>query len=198
MTRSDLELPLFPLGTVLLPGGPLMLRIFETRYLDMVSRCMRDESGFVVVLLREGGEVGEATFHDIGTLAKIVDWHQYDDGLLGITAIGQCRVQIAARRRQRDGLNVGRVRMLPPDPTMVLPGEYQYMARLLEQLLEQLGQQYAHVEHDFSDAAWVACRLAEILPLSNEQKQACLELTQPIERLEMVARTIKEITQKNA
>ena len=83
-----MEVPLFPLNTVLFPGGPLPLRIFETRYLDMVSRCMKDDLPFGVLLIREGAEVGPAATCDVGTLARIVDWYQGSDGLLGVTAIG--------------------------------------------------------------------------------------------------------------
>ena len=83
------RVPLFPLSTVLFPGGPLPLRIFEARYVDMISRCMKDDSPFGVVLIREGDEVGPAKTHDIGTLARIVDWYQGSDGLLGVTARGE-------------------------------------------------------------------------------------------------------------
>ena len=79
---------LFPLNIVLFPGGPLPLRIFETRYVDMVRRCMRESEKFGVVLIREGNEVGPAETVDVGTLAEIVDFHQLSDGLLGLSCIG--------------------------------------------------------------------------------------------------------------
>lgn len=191
------ELPLFPLRTVLLPDGPLQLRIFEPRYTDMISDCMRADTGFVVVLIDEGGETGSATYRQCGTLAKIVDWQQYEDGLLGITTVGQSRVRILEAYRQANGLNLGQVEFLPPDPVVMLPAQYQYMARLLERLIGQLGDQYQFAQPDYTDAGWVGCRLAEILPLSNEQKQVCLELTQPLERLDLVAQVIKKITNRN-
>lgn len=194
---TDQERPLFPLRTVLLPGGPLQLRIFEPRYTDMIGRCMRAETGFVVVLIDEGGETGSVTYREFGTLAKIVDWQQYDDGLLGITTVGQGRVQILESRCQADGLYLGQVELLPPDPVVTLPSQYQYMAGLLERLMSQLGDQYQFAQHNFTDAGWVGCRLAEILPLSNVQKQACLELTQPLARLDLVAQVIKKITNRN-
>lgn len=197
----DKDVPLFPLGTVLFPGGPLKLRIFEARYLDMISDCMRNDTGFVVVLLQSGGEAGNepgtATFHATGTLAKVVDWDQYDDGVLGITAVGQVRATVQSARRRKDGLNVGDVTYLPADPALALAESDQYLVRLLEQLMEQLGDQYAHVERHFADAGWVASRLAEILPLDDELKQTCLELNQPLERLQIVADAVGQLSRNN-
>jgi len=195
---SDTELPLFPLGTVLMPDGPLMLRIFEPRYLDMIGRCMRSETGFVVVLIHNGGETGPATFNKVGTLAKIADWHQYDDGVLGITALGQSRVRVNESHRQSDGLNVGQVEFIAPDPAIVLPEKYGYLARLLEQLIDQLGDQYALVDVNYGDAGWVSSRLAEILPLPNERKQTCLELEQPLARIELIAEVVREMTKRDS
>jgi len=104
------EIPLFPLGTVMFPGGPLALRIFEARYIDLVRRCMRDSSGFGIVLIREGQEAGgPAVTYDVGTLARIVDFSQQPDGLLGIRAMGERRFRILERRRARDGLNLADV-----------------------------------------------------------------------------------------
>ena len=109
-------LPLFPLNTVLFPGGPLPLRIFETRYIDMVKDCVKDDAPFGVLLIREGGETGAATTHTVGTLARITDWYQGSDGLLGVTAIGEQRFRVLSRVRRADGLNVGTVELLPDDP----------------------------------------------------------------------------------
>lgn len=196
MSDAIEQRPLFPLGTVLMPNGPIMLRIFEPRYLDMVTRCMREDTGFVVTLIKQGSETSKAAFHDIGTLAKIVDWHQYDDGVLGITALGQQRVHIVSADRQTDGLNVGEVETVPDDPSLPLPEEYAYLVRLLEQLIEQLGEQYAKVDVNYDDAGWVGARLAEILPMSNEHKQTCLEIREPLSRLEIVAAAVKEMTRR--
>ncbi|HKL63591.1 MAG TPA: LON peptidase substrate-binding domain-containing protein [Woeseiaceae bacterium] len=109
---SDTEIPLFPLRTVLYPEGPLPLRIFETRYVDMISRCLREDAGFGVVLIREGTETGTASTCATGTLAKIIDWYQGSDGLLGITAQGSRRFRLETVRQAPDGLNFGRVEWL--------------------------------------------------------------------------------------
>lgn len=181
---SMLEIPLFPLGTVLFPGGPLPLRIFETRYIDLVRRCLRDGSGFGVVLIREGAEAGgPALTFDVGTYARIVDFSQQPDGLLGIRAAGERRFRILERRRARDGLNLADVEWLPQEPRLSLPAEFADLGPALEAILEQVGEPYAGLEHHMDDAAWVAGRLAEILPLPAVHKQHCLELDDPIERL---------------
>ena len=102
---KTIQLPLFPLHTVLFPGGPLPLRIFEARYLDMVSQCLQEDSGFGVCMIRHGREVGEpASTENMGVVARIVDWHQRHDGLLGITAIGEQRFRIASVRIQDNQL----------------------------------------------------------------------------------------------
>jgi Lon protease-like protein len=181
---SMLEIPLFPLGTVLFPGGPLPLRIFETRYIDLVRRCLRDGSGFGVVLIREGAEAGgPALTFDVGTYARIVDFSQQPDGLLGIRAAGERRFRILERRRARDGLNLADVEWLPQEPRLSLPAEFADLGPALEAILEQVGEPYAGLERHMDDAAWVAGRLAEILPLPVVHKQHCLELDDPLERL---------------
>ena len=181
---ARVEIPLFPLGTVLFPGGPLPLRIFETRYIDLVRRCLRDDSGFGVVLIREGVEAGgPALTYDVGTYARIVDFSQQPDGLLGIRAVGERRFRILERRRARDGLNVADVEWLPADVPQPLPEEFAELGPALDAILAQVGEPYASLERRLDDAAWVAGRLAEILPIPPGQKQHCLELDDPVERL---------------
>ena len=178
------EIQLFPLGTVLFPGGPLPLRIFEARYIDLVRRCLRDGTGFGVVLIREGVEAGgPAITFDVGTYARIVDFSQQPDGLLGIHAAGERRFRILARRRERDGLNVADVEWLPEEPPQPLPEELAELGPALDAILSQVGEPYASLEPHLGDAAWVAGRLAEILPIPPGHKQHCLELDDPLERL---------------
>jgi len=181
---GPLEIPLFPLGTVLFPGGPLPLRIFETRYIDLVRRCLRDGSGFGVVLIRDGVEAGgPALTYDVGTYARIVDFSQQPDGLLGIRASGERRFRILERRRARDGLNVADVEWLPEELPQPLPDEFAELAPALDAILTQVGEPYAPLQRHADDAAWVAGRLAEILPIPPAHKQHCLELDDPVERL---------------
>lgn len=186
-----LEIPLFPLQTVLFPGGPLPLRIFEPRYVDMISRCLKSGVGFGVLLIRAGEETGPAATHEIGTVASIVDWDQLSDGTLGVVVLGGARFVLRSARRQDDGLNLGEVELLEPEPTVSLPARFADMARLLEGVFEDLGPHYRHVTPDFEDAGWVGCRLAELLPIDIEHKQHCLELFDPVARLEYLEPLLK-------
>lgn len=190
-----IEIPLFPLTTVLCPGGPLPLRIFEPRYVDMVSRCMKTGSGFGVVLIREGAETGAARTWDIGTMASIVDFDQLQDGTLGIVALGGARFIVRSVRREKDGLNVGEVDLLEPEAKVPLPERYSELGRLLEGVFGELGPHYRHVRTDFGDAGWVGFRLAELLPIELERKQHCLELFDPVARLEYLEPLLKTLGQ---
>jgi uncharacterized protein len=189
---NAVSLPLFPLNTVLYPDGPLPLRIFETRYTDMVRRCMRERSSFGVLLIRAGAEVGAvASTAEIGTSARIVDFYQLPDGLLGITCIGERKFRVLERTRASDGLNVGRIEWLPREVETRLPTEHEHLGQLLRKLLPELSELYQAVPKRFDDAGWVSCRLAEILPLELSDKQALLELDDGLVRLGRVAPLIR-------
>lgn len=189
----SLKVPLFPLRTVLYPGGPLPLRIFEPRYLDMISGCLKSDMPFGVLLIREGSETGPAKTYDVGTLARIADWYQGSDGLLGITAVGEKRFRLQATRRQQDGLNIGDVEIFDTEQAAVLPSEYQPMAQILAGVLGNLGRLYETLETNYEDASWVGYRFAEILPIAPEQKQSCLEIDDPIERLRIVREVLRDV-----
>jgi Lon protease-like protein len=182
-------IPLFPLGIVLFPGGPLPLRIFETRYIDMVRRCMREGGAFGVVLIREGHEVGtrQTDVYDVGTMAEITDFHQLSDGLLGLSCVGRERFRILERSRQADGLNLGQVQPIGAEPSLKVPARHARLSHLLSTVLPQLGEVYAGIEMRLDDAAWVGHRLAEILPIPLADKQAYLEIVDPLERLDRLA-----------
>jgi uncharacterized protein len=182
---DDGIIPLFPLHTVLFPGGPLPLRIFETRYTDMVGRCMREQLPFGVLMIEEGEEAGAvATTAAVGCGARIVDFGTLSDGLLGITCIGDRRFRVQRTWREPDGLNVGAVEWIAPAATVALPPEYARLATTVRRALTELEDHYAHVERHFDDATWVGNRLAELLPIDLADKQALLELDDPLALLE--------------
>jgi Lon protease-like protein len=186
MNAEVRELPLFPLNTVLFPGGPLPIRIFEPRYLDMVSRCLREQSGFAVVLIGEGAEDAEATsFAATGTEAQIVDFDRLEGGLLGISCVGRERVRVVEAWREADGLNRGRVLDIAADPVVPVPADQAWLTEVVMQVLPEAGDAYRHVERR-DDAAWIANRLAELLPLSLADRQTLLELSDPLERLSVL------------
>lgn len=192
------ELPLFPLRTVLFPGGLLPLRVFETRYLDMVSRCLREDGEFGVLLIIDGLEAGAvAELAAVGTSARIVDFSRLPDGLLGLMCRGSRRFRLLGHRVQPDGLLTGTVDWLAePGPSALLP-EHQPQAQVLQRALQELGDTVRHLEEDFGDAGWVANRLAELLPLEHAAQQSLLELSDPQERMRRLAPLI-QITDESA
>ncbi|MBB5322689.1 LON peptidase substrate-binding domain-containing protein [Marinobacter oulmenensis] len=194
MSHSPNEVPLFPLGSVVLPGGRLPLQLFETRYLDMLTRCLKDGTGFVVLLLREGAEAGRrATFHDIGTYVRIIDFQQMDNGLLGITVEGDAKVRVESSRQQADGLHLGVLRDLEPEPESGIPPQYQDLPPLLEALCRHPVVDELQMAVDFTDARDVGWRLTELLPLDADQKQSLMELQDPVERLDRLQALVEEL-----
>lgn len=191
---ETLNIPLFPLQTVLFPGGPLPLRIFEPRYLDMISACMKAQSPFGVCLIRDGREAGQVSEpYDIGTLAMIVDWHQLPDGLLGVVAEGGERFSIESKSLQPDQLLTAKVALIPEDPIVAIPEKHRMLVNLVRHIIEEQGVTYASTEHRFDDASWVSFRLAESLPLEAVFKQRLLEMTSPLARLEELQQVINEL-----
>ena len=180
---------LFPLNIVLFPEGALPLRIFETRYLDMVRRCMRESRGFGVVLIREGREAGggDVAFHAVGTMAEIIDFHQLQDGFLGLSCSGRQRFRVLEHRRQSDGLHLAEVQWLDAEPLLPVPPRHARLAELLRKVLPQLGEVYTDIPMRLEDAAWVGHRLSEILPIPLADKQLYLEIDDPIDRLDRLA-----------
>jgi len=187
------QIPLFPLHTVLYPGGPLPLRIFETRYLDMISRCLKADSPFGILLIRDGIEAGQSTTHEVGTLAKIADWYQGSDGVLGITVVGERRFRLLSSDRRADRLCVGDIEIIEDEGSSPLPQEFKQVAEILATILGDLGRLNDFLDEQYEDASWVGYRFAEILPIEPMQKQWCLETSDPIERLRVVAKALKTV-----
>lgn len=179
-------LPVFPLDTVLYPGGPLPLRIFEARYVDMISRCLKDREGFVVSAIRRNAAPGTQAFHDIGTWGRIVDFEQLPGGLLGITIVGEKRMRLFDARVQADGLNVADAECMDGDAPTLVPDRCQDLCTLLARFLDELPHLYGRFPHRMDDAEWVGYRLTEILPVGLTQKQFFLELEDPIRRLDIL------------
>ena len=179
------DVPLFPLRTVLFPGGQLALRIFEPRYLDMVRECARQDSGFGVCLILQGRETGApAVPAAVGTIARITDFHTGGDGLLAIVVEGGARFRVDRTRARSDGLLRGSVAMWPPEPRQEVPVEFALLQSIDERLVETMTPQSRHAPRSmYDDAGWVGFRLAELLPLDVEEQQHMLELTDPLQRL---------------
>ncbi|HEX4871279.1 MAG TPA: LON peptidase substrate-binding domain-containing protein [Nevskiaceae bacterium] len=188
------EIPIFPLRTVLYPGGRLDLRIFEARYVDMTKACLRDQSPFGVCLIEGGFEVGQpAVPAALGCSARIQEWEVPSPGLFTLHTRGETRFRLRRRRVQADGLILGEVDWLPPPDPLPLPDHATALADLLRQLIETLGADHFPQPPRFEDAAWVAYRLAEILPVIPERKRDLLAVESPAELIEQVAGWIAEL-----
>jgi Lon protease-like protein len=193
VTADSSVIPLFPLRTVLFPGGPLPLRIFETRYTDMVRRCMREQLPFGVLLIQDGDEAGEVvTTATVGCTARIADFNTLQDGLLGISCVGVRKFRVVRVWRAADGLNLGEVQWLPAEAELPLPPQFARLRATVRRALDELAEHYAHVEKNFDDAAWVGARLAELLPIELNDRQALLELDDPLERLNALLSMVPE------
>ncbi|HEX7220178.1 MAG TPA: LON peptidase substrate-binding domain-containing protein [Burkholderiales bacterium] len=185
------ELPLFPLHTVLFPGGRLPLRIFEVRYMDMAKSCIRHQTPFGVCRIREGAEVGApATPSEVGTLARIASWDMPQLGVLHVSARGERRFRIVERRVQADGLSVGKVEFLADEADQPVPASLSSTVKLLERVVEQ-HPELLERPHRLDSCAWVSARLAELLPLPLEAKQALLEMDDARARLERLGALVR-------
>jgi len=193
------SLPLFPLGTVLYPGGVLPLRIFEVRYLDMIGKCHKAGAPFGIVSLTQGAEVrqpgGNEAFSDVGTLATITDYEAPRAGLMMIRATGAQRFRITSRGQLKHGLWIADVERLPADMKVAIPDDLKVAATALRQLIESLEKKAGTAPAQLplvrpwqlDDCGWVANRWCELLPLPLQLKQRLMELDNPLVRLELVS-----------
>ena len=194
---SDREdLPIFPLRTILFPDSKLPLRIFEPRYIDMVSRSMREDSEFGIILSRESTDPKMFETYDTGTLAKIIDWDQGGDGLLGITTLGTQKFRLKELNKQEDGLNIGSIERIEKEGDYKPLKEFTHLVELLQAILDDVNI-YDENEKNFDSASWISYRFAEILPLRVEDKQKCLEIDDPIIRLNFLEPLIKMIRESS-
>ena len=194
---SDREdLPMFPLRTILFPDSKLPLRIFEPRYIDMVSRSMRENSEFGIILSRESTDPKMFETYDTGTLAKIIDWDQGGDGLLGIITLGTQKFRLKELNKQEDGLNIGSIERIEKEGDYKPLKEFTHLVELLQAILEDVNI-YDDNEKNFDSASWISYRFAEILPLRIEDKQKCLEIDDPIIRLNFLEPLIKMIRESS-
>lgn len=182
-----MQVPLFPLNTVMFPGGVLPLRIFEPRYLDMVSDCMRSDTPIGVVLIRDGMEVGKAAqTYPVGTLGIISYWNRRNDGLLGITLTGTQRFRMLSHEVRPNQLIMAEVETLPAVKPVPINPKYQGMANLLRKIITQLEPPYTTMPTHYDDLEWISARLCELLPMPLDYKQALLEYDDIISRIEQL------------
>ncbi|GAB3372478.1 LON peptidase substrate-binding domain-containing protein [Spongiibacter taiwanensis] len=181
--------PLFPLRSVLFPGGRMALRIFERRYLDLVRNSLRQQQSFGIAWLEQGGsEVLEdgaslPELGEVGTEANIVDWNQQPDGLLGIVIEGGRRFRIGSLSQDAGGVYMAEVEWLADEPIAPLPERSQELQRLLQQLGEHPHIQRLGMSLEVDDAGLLANRLAQMLPIDPYVAQQLLAIDDPVVRL---------------
>jgi uncharacterized protein len=195
--REPIELPLFPLKTVLFPGGVLPLKVFEQRYIEMAKTCLKDARPFGVVLLTKGAEVAPAApteleFAPVGTLATIGGWDMPEIGILHVSAIGGGRFQRQSHDVMPDGLIVARVARIAPEPAVTLPPAFAPLVALLEMLAARVGPRQFPETTAYDDASWVGYRLAELLPLPLSIKQGMLEINDADVRLGLLQKFLRQ------
>jgi uncharacterized protein len=199
VSRPPTPLPLFPLKTVLFPGGLLPLKVFEQRYIEMAKACLKEDKPFGVCLLKDGEEVnrpglvpGNTDFAEIGTLARITDCDVPQPGILHVKTEGGTRFKVQSHNVTDLGLVVGQVTPLAPEPALPLAEAFQPLAALLELLIERVGRDNFATAPATSDASWVGYRLAEMLPLPLPIKQSMLEINDCQVRLKVIAQFLKD------
>ena len=209
------NLPLFPLQSVLFPGGLLPLRIFEVRYLDMIGRAHKEGRPFGVVCLSEGSEVRRAppagsppsgdgfaheAFQSVGTLAHITELSRPQPGLLMVRCTGGQRFRLQRSEQLRHGLWVGEASLLPDDAELAVPDDLAVAARALQGLIRQIEAQAGSAAElplqapwRWNDCGWLANRWCELLPLEPAQKHRLMALDSPLLRLELVVDELKRL-----
>ena len=187
ITEAVVTKPLFPLPLVVFPGGRLPLQIFEARYLDMIKACMRDGSSFVVTMSRAEG------FADVGCEVSVRDFDQLSNGLLGILAVGERKMQLFNPRQQADGLWLADAAERTPEVVAEVPDEFLGLVELLKSLQLHPAVRGLYSDIDYTDAGELGGRLTELLPFENERKQELFEYTDPLSRLGEIEREVANL-----
>jgi hypothetical protein len=190
---------LFPLSSVLLPGGRMPLQIFEARYLDLVSECMKTDSGFGVLLLRQGREVvgstplNENRLAQLGTYATIVDWNPLPNGMLGITIEGQKKFRLLSTSVLPNNLYTGQVEWLQTEPRVALPQQAAELTALVRQLTEHPHVKHLKINAQIEDAGTLGCVLTQLLPIDEQIKFDLLACDEPMVRLELIMELLDDM-----
>ena len=199
--KNTNDIPLFPLNIVLFPGGRFDLQIFERRYIDLVSHCMRTGTGFGICLLKSGDETNgnnlNQTVYNTGTYAKIADWDQLESGLLGITVEGAVKFVAQDFWKEEDDVLHASVEFSDIESTeadvIPLGDEYTALSELLRNLEDHPLVAGRNLSIDYSDLRQLGWRLSELIPLGIDVRQELLELNDPVERLSKIEKLVSEM-----
>jgi len=189
------SLPLFPLQTVVFPGGLLPLRVFEPRYMDMVTQAIADRAAFGICAIREGRDIDiTAKHYTVGTRVQVMDWDMPQPGILHIQTQALERFVVRSSHSEPNGLRVGEVDDVSAEPAMALPEELILGAEVLYQIVNELGIDKFARPHDYNNATWVSYRLSEVLPLKLSVRQNLLEMNDSVARLTILTEFLKKQT----
>ena len=186
-------LPLFPLNTIVFPGGRLPLRIFEQRYLEMIKQAIADNTPFGICAIREGAETGTpAVPYDVGTCMRITDWDMPQTGILHIETVALDRFVIRSTHTEPSGLLIGKVEDVSVEPAASIPDDLELSVEILRHIIDEYGDAHFPDPHELDNAVWVGYRLSEVLPLTLSIKQNLLEMNDSVMRLRILTEFLKK------
>ena len=202
---SNQEIPLFPLQLVMFPGGRLDLQIFEQRYIDLISQCMRTQTGFGICLLKKGMETvtagSQQTIHRIGTYSNIIDFDQLPNGLLGITVEGSAKFTIEDCWQADSGVLTAKVTFSENDSvgkqSLPIDDDFSALSQLLQNLESHPLVEQKNLIIDYDNLWDLGWRLAELIPIENAQKQDLLEMDDPWERIENIEQLVADLANES-
>jgi uncharacterized protein len=180
-SNDSFLLPLFPLDTVLFPGGRLALKVFEPRYVEMINACLKREEPFGISLIRDTNEPEQ-----VGCLVNIIECDTREPGTLNIEVTGASRFRMVQSHTRSNGLIVAQVDPVAEEPFSALPPQHQACATTLRRIVAQKGEDWLAPPFRYDDAVWVGYRLAELLPLKRSARQSMLEMNDSLIRLEIL------------
>jgi len=189
------DIAIFPLKSIILPGGQFPLRIFERRYIDMIRDSLKTNSGFVIALTKKDADY-ISSVHDYACYVEIVDWSQLDGGLLGITVEGKSLVTLSNCKLDETNLLRGDTQLIKSSIDHLIPQKYQILSKFYRKIYPEIKAYIFHNKPKYNDANWIGFRLIECLPIEISDKADLIATNEPLDRLEKILHIIKRIYPK--
>ena len=189
------KIPIFPLKSIILPGGQFPLRIFERRYLDMIRDSLKTNSGFVIALTKKDADY-ISSVHDYACYVDIIDWSQLDGGLLGITVEGKSLVTLSNCKLDETNLLRGDAQQIKSSIDHLIPQKYQILSKFYRKIYPEIKAYIFHNKSKYNDANWIGFRLIECLPIEISDKADLIATNEPLDRLEKILHIVKRIYPK--
>ena len=191
------ECPIFPLKSIVLPGGVFPLRIFERRYLDMVTKCIKEDTGFCIALVqKEDRNKYIDQVYEIMSYVEITDWNKLEDGILGISVEGKSLAKVKKCELNKDNLLIGQVDIVKPEKEFMVPQKYQLLSKFYRKIYPGIKDYIDFKRERYADASWVGYRLTECLPLDLQTKASLISLDDAILRLEKIYDIVNKLYKK--